>query len=261
MIRTPPEVVSLAAPVYFLSDAHLGAPPEEIASVQRERLEKLFNEVVMKRGSLVIAGDLFDFWYEWRHVIPKQHFPVLFQLKRLIDQHIPVFYLAGNHDFKLHGFLDAVIGVRTLRDDLAVKVGDQSVYVFHGDGVLARDHGYRFLKKVLRNPAAQRAFSWIHPDWGMTLARGTSKTSRAHERGGVEDDKDYLAFAQQKFAEGYTGVVMGHTHRPVEHHEGPHTYLNLGDWITHFTYGLHDGARLSLRHWGDSGSSQATVGE
>jgi UDP-2,3-diacylglucosamine hydrolase len=71
------------------------------------------------------------------------------------------------------------------------------------------------------------------------------------DHGGPEDDRDYLTFARQKFAEGYSGVVMGHTHRPVEHREDSHTYINLGDWITHFTYGLHDGSRLSLLHWSE----------
>lgn len=86
----------------------------------------------------------------------------------------------------------------------------------------------------------------------MRLARGTSKTSRAYDRGGPEDDKDYVAFAQRKFAEGFAEVVMGHTHRPMEHREGLNTYVNLGDWIAHFTYGLHDGARLSLMTWTDA---------
>ena len=257
----PPETVLLTPPVYFLSDAHLGAAPAETTRIQIEWLTQLLHELAVCRGSLVIAGDLFDFWYEWKHVIPKQHFGVLLQLRALVDQKIAVHYLAGNHDFRLHGFLESQVGLKTHRDALIVTVNDRRVYVFHGDGVLKSDYGYRLLKRVLRNPVSQRAFSWIHPDLGMVLARGTSKTSRAYDHGGPEDNHDYLSFARERFAEGFTGVVMGHTHRPIEHCENSHTYLNLGDWITHFTYGVHDGSRLMLRRWSDASPSHTRTGE
>jgi UDP-2,3-diacylglucosamine hydrolase len=139
--------------------------------------------------------------------------------------------------------------LNTHRDALSATINQHAVFIFHGDGVLSADHGYRLLKRVLRNSAAQRAFSWLHPDWAWSLAKGTSVTSRAVQRGGEEDDPDYLAFARRKFNEGFSGVVMGHTHRPLEHREADNTYVNLGDWISHFTYGVHDGARLSLAHW------------
>ena len=248
----PPELFPLAPPVYFLSDAHLGAASPEVARVQIERMRHLFAEIEARQGTLIIAGDLFDFWFEWRTVVPKQHFRTLFDLRSLVERGTAIHYLAGNHDFRLHGFLESVIGLQIHPDDLAVSVNGQPTYVFHGDGVLRRDNGYRALKRLLRNRLAQRAFSWIHPDLAMRLACGTSKTSRAYDHGGPEDDHDYVAFAQRKFAEGFAGVVMGHTHRPMEHREGSHTYVNLGDWITHFTYGLHDGTRLRLLTWNDA---------
>jgi UDP-2,3-diacylglucosamine hydrolase len=249
MTRKPSPLIPLTPPVYFVSDAHLGAAQGELGELQHRYLHELLDQVYQHGRTLVVAGDLFDFWYEWRHVVPKQHFPVLFHLKKLIDRQIAVHYLAGNHDFRVHGFLERTVGLATHADGLAAQIGDDAVYVFHGDGILASDHGYRLLKKVLRNPVVQRAFSWIHPDWAWSLARGTSITSRAVQRSEEEDDPDYLAFARAKFAEGFSGVVLGHTHRPYEHREARHTYINLGDWISQFTYGLHDGARLSLQQW------------
>ena len=249
MTRLPSPLVTLTPPVYFISDAHLGAVGGGAAETQHRLLHELLDEVSARGHTLVIAGDLFDFWFEWRHVIPKQHFPVLFHLRKLVDQQIAVHYLAGNHDFRLHGFLERSVGLTTHANHLAAQIGVDSVYVFHGDGVLRSDHGYRFLKSILRNRLSQRVFSWVHPDWSWNMARGTSTTSRTMRGDRPEDDQDYLDYARAKFAEGFTGVVMGHTHRPWEHHEAGHTYINLGDWISHFTYGRHDGVRLILQHW------------
>jgi len=167
----------------------------------------------------------------------------------MAERGIHIHYLAGNHDFRLAGFLESEIGMMVHADDLAADLDGQPVYIFHGDGILARDYGYRFLKKVLRARWAQRTFRCLHPDFGMRLARGTSITSRAMTRVNPNDDLEYLNFAKKKIAEGYRGVILGHTHRPVEYTEDGGTYVNLGDWIEHFSYGLHDGGRLSLQHF------------
>lgn len=242
----PPSLITLRPPVYFLSDVHLGAALVPDARRQQSNLNDLFTRVAHDGRTLVLAGDIFDFWYEWAHVIPKQPFEVLCALRKLVVEGISVRYLAGNHDFRLRGFLEQTMGMHVHSDALAAEIGGQAVYIFHGDGVLPRDHGYRILKRVLRSPIAQRLFLWLHPDLGMGLARGTSKTSRAMDQSGPEDDKHYLAYAQARFAEGFDAVVMGHTHRPVEHNEDGCSYVNLGDWITQYTYGLHDGRQMRL---------------
>jgi UDP-2,3-diacylglucosamine hydrolase len=241
-----PPLTQLPAPAYFVSDAHLGAVMIRDAVQQREKLDRLLDMVAANGKSLVLAGDLFDFWYEWGHVIPKQPFQVLCRLHRLVEQGVVVYYLAGNHDFRLRGFLENDVGLHVHVNELAVEIAGRPHLIFHGDGILKRDAGYRVMKKVLRNGAAQRIFSWLHPDLAMRLARGTSVTSRAIIKPDPHDDEEFLAWAQGLFAEGYAGVVAGHTHRPVEHIEGDRVYVNLGDWILHYTYGLHDGTRLRL---------------
>ena len=247
-MATLPPLTLLAPPVYFVSDAHLGALLIPNPQDQHARLDRLLEDVLAKGKTLVLVGDLFDFWFEWRHVIPKQPFHVLHRLRTLVEHGVAVHYLAGNHDFRLHGFLEKEVGLRVHGGSLSAEVAGQSVYIFHGDGLLARDHGYRLMKRILRNRTAQRIFSWLHPDCGMALARGTSITSRTLVKEAPDEDRDYLAHARAKFAEGYRAVIMGHTHRPVEHIEGEHIYVNLGDWITHFSFALHDGRRLSLRY-------------
>ncbi|MFZ5433262.1 MAG: UDP-2,3-diacylglucosamine diphosphatase [Calditrichota bacterium] len=241
----------LDAPVFFLSDAHLGAALIANPAMQAQRLNHLLDRIAQSGRTLVFVGDLFDFWYEWKQVIPKQHFRLLCRMQAFVEQGIAIHYLAGNHDFRLHGFLEHELGMQIHHHHLAAQIGDQSVFVFHGDGILARDHGYRLLKRVLRNPIAQRMFSWLHPDIAMRLAHGTSKTSRAIITMNDNDDTEYLEFARQRFEDGFHGVVLGHTHRPVEHVENGKIYVNLGDWITHYTYGFHDGSRLMLRRYED----------
>jgi len=247
-MATLPLLTPLASPVYFVSDAHLGAALIPNPQDQLARLDRLLDRVLAGGKTLVLAGDLFDFWYEWRHVIPKQPFHVLHRLRTLVENGVSVHYLAGNHDFRLRGFLEGEVGLHVHGEALSAEVAGQSVYVFHGDGLLARDRGYRLMKRVLRNRAAQRLFSWLHPDCGMALARGTSITSRTLVKEDADEDRDYLAHARAKFAEGYQAVVLGHTHRPVEHVEGERVYVNLGDWITHYSFGLHDGLRLGLHY-------------
>jgi len=242
-----PSLTALPAPVYFLSDAHLGAILIPDVQQQEHNLNRLLDLVSQQGRTLVLVGDLFDFWYEWRYVVPKYPFRVLCRLRQLADKGIAVHYLAGNHDFRLRGFLESDVGMHIHMDTLTADIAGQPVFIFHGDGVLARDHGYRLVKRILRNRAMQRVFSWLHPDLGMRLARGTSVTSRAVIKSNPLDDQEYLARARKMFSEGYRGVVMGHTHRPVEHIEGDNTYINLGDWILHYTYGIHDGTRLSLK--------------
>lgn len=251
MVKYSRNSTQLRPPVFFVSDAHLGAADIDDPDLQLDRLLALIHQVREKQGSLVLVGDIFDFWFEWKHVVPKQYFRLLHQLRLLVDDGIQVHLFAGNHDFRVHGFLEREIGLVTHQNGAALQIAQSSVFAFHGDGILARDHGYRLLKRVLRNKVCQFLFSWIHPDIGMLLARGTSKTSRNSTKGNPEEDHEYIAFAQSKFREGFDGVVMGHAHRPMQIDEGPQTYINLGDWIIHYTFAIHDGTRLTLERFSD----------
>jgi UDP-2,3-diacylglucosamine hydrolase len=242
-------LVRLEAPVYFLADLHLGeaAAPDEAQKLQK--LEAFLGEVEAEAKTLVLVGDIFDFWYEWRAVVPKAPFGLLCRLRRLTGAGVQLHYLPGNHDFRLQGFLEREIGAVVYEDAAEFEIGGQKIYAYHGDGILAHDAGYRFWKRVLRSGLNQRLFSWLHPDLGMFLARATSHRSRTAGRYREVDEEEYEAFARGRFSRGFQGVVMGHSHHPrqVEFPNG--IYINLGDWIQHFSYGVHDGERLALRYW------------
>ncbi len=246
--RTPAQ---LRPPVYFVSDAHLGAADIENPALQLQRLIALIKQVRKSNGSLVLVGDIFDFWFEWNHVVPKHYFELLFHLRSLVADGLSVHLFAGNHDFRVHGFLEKEVGLVTHQDEAVLQIADQLIFAFHGDGILAKDDGYRLLKKVLRNRFCQFLFSWIHPDIGMQLARGTSKTSRNSTKGSPDQDHEYIAFAHSKFREGFNGVIMGHAHRPMQVDDASNTYINLGDWIIHYTFAIHDGTRMTLERFCD----------
>jgi UDP-2,3-diacylglucosamine hydrolase len=213
------------------------------------RLLGFLREVELRAKTLVLVGDIFDFWYEWKTVLPKRCFGLLCRFQSLIKAGLALHYLPGNHDFRLQGFLEKEMGIAIYTDAQPFQIGEQKIFVFHGDGILKRDSGYRLLKRVLRSRINQRLFSCLHPDIGMTLARTTSRTSRTRVHYMETDEEEYRAFAENQFARGFHGVVLGHSHHPVQVDFPQGTYVNLGDWIRHFSYGIHDGEHLMLHYW------------
>ncbi len=249
-------MIRLDSPVYFLSDAHLGAAsqPEEAAKLQK--LQAFLKDVEAHGRALVLVGDIFDFWFEWASVIPKEHFHLLCRFRELTRAGLAVHYLPGNHDFRLKGFLEREIGMVVHEDDAEFQIGEQKIYVYHGDGILGRDGGYRFLKRILRSRINQRLFSLLHPDLGLALARLTSKESRTGEHYLEDDEDEYEAFARGRFARGFQVVVLGHSHHPRFYERPEGIYVNLGDWVEHFSFGIHNGERMTLHYWQDSGNAE-----
>ncbi|HEX5582012.1 MAG TPA: UDP-2,3-diacylglucosamine diphosphatase [Gemmatimonadaceae bacterium] len=225
----------LPSPCYIVSDLHIG-----IAAPDVERRFVAFTEqVAAAGGSLVVNGDLFDFWFEWRTVIPRTGYRALAALARLRELGLPVLWLAGNHD---------CWGGEVLREDVGVEFVDQwrgriagwDAYVHHGDGLrVVEDRAYRRLRTVLRHPAAIRAFRWIHPDWGSRLAMGSSSASRNHADHGHDEGAGLRRVALDLMAEpgGPELVVFGHSHQTaLERAPRGGVYANAGSWLDEPTY-------------------------
>jgi len=234
----------------FLSDSHFGIGSDE---EQRERREKLFaclDHYAPRIQKLFIMGDLFDFWFEWRHVILKAHFPILCKLRELRDRGIEIYYLAGNHDFALSRFLEDEIGARTDLDHFEFEAEGKRFYLSHGDGLAPADWGYRILKRVFRNRLNQKLYSWLHPDLGQALAHRSSYSSRNHT--GRRWDVDGFAYsaAAQKLADrGYDFIFFAHTHEPVLERAGQGIYVNTGDWLKYRSYAVFDQGVVRLKYW------------
>ncbi|UCH95904.1 MAG: UDP-2,3-diacylglucosamine diphosphatase [Candidatus Aminicenantes bacterium] len=241
--------------IYFISDAHLSLKEDEIEKEKRKKLLG-FLEYIMTAGEakeLYLLGDLFDFWFEWYHVIPKYWFPILYQLRKLVESGINVNFLTGNHDFYTGSYLQKEIGLRCFNESCEFEKDKKRFFVAHGDGYAKKDRGYRLLKKIIRSPVSIFLYkTFISPDLGMQMARWASKSSRQL----VNIDKaawaeEYYRFAQKKFHHGFDYVILGHLHYPIIKEDRPSgkTFVCCGDWMTQFTYTKYDGKRLTLEYW------------
>lgn len=234
---------------YFISDVHLGEQPALLEKDRVTQFVRFLQKLEQDAGQIFFVGDLFDFWFEYKYVIPKKHFTVIRQMARMREKGIEITYLAGNHDFWLGSFFDRELDIHTVTDEWTGEINGKRFFLFHGDGVAKKDHGYRFLKKLLRNRLSIHLFRWLHPDWGIPLARFVSGSSRQYtNRVNLNDQKDYIAFARQRFSEGYDFVVMGHRHTPYQLDEQGKIYINLGDWLEHYSYAVFDGTDLRIQY-------------
>ena len=229
--------------LYLISDAHLGAADPGLEARKLEMLSALFRRVADEEAELVILGDLFDFWFEYRTVVQSEHLEAIRLLEGLRARGCPVSMVAGNHDFWLGDFVRRRLGIKVAMDFLEVEQSGRRFFLAHGDGLGPGDFGYKLLKAVLRFPANIWLYRLLHPDIGIPLAKWFSRISRNHitKDRYLEKDPLWLA-AKERFARGYHGAVFGHVHRPVLREEAGGVYCNLGDFITHFSYGrLRDG--------------------
>ena len=223
--------------LYIFSDAHLGSAAPEKEAEKVLMIEKLFEKVKTDGDRLIILGDLFDFWFEYKHAMPKDHHKVLFMLHELKSRGIQIDYISGNHDFWIDDFFEEHIGVEVHRDIFDLEYNGKKIHFIHGDGLAPADRGYRVLKRILRNPVNIWLYRKLPPDWAIPLAKYVSGSSRDYT--GRRDHTfapAYEKYAKDKLSEGYDIVVIGHLHIPVYEKYDTGVYINTGDFINHFSY-------------------------
>lgn len=244
----------LPSPCHIVSDLHLGAAT---ADVERRFLDFLA-AVRREGGSLVVNGDLFDFWFEWRTVIPRNAFRVLAALAELRDSGSRVVWLAGNHDCWGGDVLRDDIGAEFLTGPLRDSLAGWNSWVEHGDGLReVEDRRYRRLRAVLRNPVSVRLFRLLHPDLATRLATGSSGASRKHTDHDEGKGLRQVAFGRLASDATLDLVVLGHSHAAVlERAPGGGIYANAGSWLHSPTYIRLTPERAELRVWGNSAESE-----
>jgi len=231
----------------LISDVHLGG---HAAEIEKQKIESLlsFLEAVQDQADLLyIVGDLYDFWFEYRRVIPKMDLKVLFKLRRLVESGVQIIYLAGNHDIWLGSYLANEIGITIHHGPLVVEHNSLKLYIAHGDGLAKRDHLVRFLNFLFKNRLNVFLYRLIHPDLGIPFAHFIANISRG--KGDNPYDADYREFARAKWSEGYDVVILGHSHIPVFEKVQDKYYINLGDWIEHFSYLELSNTQPLLKTW------------
>lgn len=239
-----------AGTVVFLSDAHLGAESHAREASREARLHSFLDALPGRASQLVIVGDLFDFWFEYRTAIPRRLFPTLAVLQRLRRAGIDIQYLNGNHDFWLGSFLRESLGIRTTDQPVVVEAQGRRLWVHHGDGLVGGDLGYRVLRRVIRSPFSIGLYQLLHPDLGIPFAHavsGWSRASRGHPP--LQPERLWREIAEPRFAEGFDGVLVGHFHHAYERREHGREFFVLGDWIERFTYAELADGRVTLHTW------------
>jgi UDP-2,3-diacylglucosamine hydrolase len=234
----------------FLSDAHLGAGDRREDRARQARLLSFLEGRATRAGQLFILGDLFDFWFEYRHVVPRRHLQVLLRLRALAESGVRITYFGGNHDFWVGSFLADEVGAIVHQDPARLEVQGRRLFLMHGDGMARGDRGYKLLKGMLRNPVAIAAYRWLHPDVGIPLAYTVSRLSRAsRDESKVDREWLYRQLALPRFAEGADAVVTGHYHHPTHFRRDGRDFLILGDWVTNFTFASLIQGRFQLERW------------
>lgn len=237
--------------IYFLSDVHLGFKNSEREQLKRKKLQAFLNHIQKDARELYILGDLFEFWFEWIHVIPKYWSGVLHQFRKMTEAGINIHLIAGNHDFYMGEYLQKEIGLECHSDSLEFTVNRKHFFIAHGDGLARNDRGYRLLKRIIRNPVSISLFRTLIPaDLGIQLAKWTSVSSRnLMSRKKFFWEEEYFKFAETKFGQGFDYVILGHLHIPQIRESAGKTYVNCGDWIQSFSYACYDQNSLTLNSW------------
>ena len=240
--------------IFFLSDFHLGAPNAE-SSMQRERIIIRFLESIRNEAhTIFLVGDMFDFWYEYRKVVPRGFVRLLGKMAELTDAGIQIHFFVGNHDMWMKNYFQEELNIPVYFEPTEFVVNDLKFLVGHGDGLGPGDHGYKRLKKIFRNPVCQWLFGILPPAIGMGIANYASRRSRAStgqtEEVFLGEEKEWLLIYSREasLTKNFDFFVFGHRHLPIDYRlDNGSRYINLGDWISYFTYACFNGDEMEVR--------------
>ena len=240
--------------IYFASDNHLGAPTAEASMPREKKFVQWLDSIKHDAEAIFLLGDLFDFWFEYKYVIPKGFTRVLGKLAELSDQGIKIHFFVGNHDLWMNGYFEEELGITVHHQPKEFTFNLTSFFIGHGDGLGPNDIGFKRLKKVFTNPFFNWLYRWLHPDIGVRFAQYLSVKNKVIS--GDEDvkflgnDKEWLVqYCQKKLEEKHCDYfVFGHRHLPLDIalNDQSH-YVNLGDWIGHYTYAVFEDGTLTLK--------------
>lgn len=239
--------------VYFASDNHLGAPTKKESLAREKKFVRWLDFVQKDAAALFLLGDLFDFWFEYREVVPKGFVRTLGKLAEISDAGIPIHFFVGNHDLWMKDYFKEELNIQVYHKPHVFQLNDKKFFIGHGDGLGPNDKGYKRMKKVFVHPFSKWLYRWLHPDIGVRLARHLSVKNKLIS--GDEDAKflgeenEWLVqYAKRKLSQQhYDYFLFGHRHLPMEIQLNENsTYINTGDWINYYTYAIFDGEQLSL---------------
>ena len=241
--------------VYFLSDAHLGSLAIPHARMQERRLVRFLDSIKSKASAIYMLGDMFDFWDEYRYVVPKGYTRFLGKLSELTASGVEVHFFTGNPDLWTYGYLQDECGVVVHKVPVTTEILGRVFYLAHGDGLGDPDPKYRLLHALFHSRVCQRLLNAIHPRWGMALGLNWAKHSRLKRADGKEppylgEDREYLVRYAKDYLRSHQDIdyfMFGHRHIELDLMLSRKTRLMiLGDWIWQFTYAVFDGEHMFM---------------
>ena len=242
--------------IYFASDNHLGAPTRNESKEREEKFVKWLDTIKNDAAAIFLLGDLFDFWFEYKTVVPKGYIRTLGKLAEISDLGIPIYFFVDNHDLWMNGYFEEELNIPVFHSPQIFTFNGKKFLIGHGDGLGPGDKGYKRMKKVFTNKFCKWLFRWLHPDIGVRLAQYLSVKNKLIS--GDEDvtflgeDNEWLVqYCKRKLTqEKYDYFVFGHRHLPLEINLDEHSkYFNLGDWIHYYTYGEFNGNHFQIKEY------------
>jgi len=242
--------------IYFASDNHLGAPTQKASKPREKKFVAWLNEIKHDAEAIFLLGDLFDFWFEYKKVVPKGFTRTMGKLAEISDSGIPIYYFVGNHDLWMNGYFEEELNIPVFHEPMEFTFNDKTFLIGHGDGLGPGDIGYKRMKKVFTNPFGKWLFRWLHPDIGVGIAQYFSVKNKlisgAEDINFLGEDNEWLIqYSKGQLKEKHRDYfVFGHRHLPMEIELGNNSkYINLGDWISYYTYGAFDGVTFELKEY------------
>jgi UDP-2,3-diacylglucosamine hydrolase len=241
--------------IYFVSDVHLGAPALKDNKIREALFVRWLNEISPDAAEIYLMGDIFDFWFEYKSVVPRGFTRVLAKLAELTENGIPVHFFTGNHDAWIFDYLPSETGVILHREPLQTELSGKKFFLAHGDGLDAGDKGYLILRKIFTSRTLQRFFSWLHPNIAFSIAHKWSEYGRKSKSIAGDDfrneEEGIYKFAESVIRNGHVDFfVFGHRHRIADMKVGDRSrMILLGEWIESFSYGIFDGEQFTVNKY------------
>ena len=244
--------------IYFLSDAHLGSWAIDHKRMQERRLVRFLDSIKDKAAAVYLLGDMFDFWYEYKYVVPRGYTRFLGKLSELADMGVEVHFFTGNHDIWAYNYLERECGVILHKQPQTIELYGKIFYLAHGDGLGDPSKSFKVIRSIFHNKVCQWLFSGLHPRWGLWFGLEWAKHSRLkHEAEGVPPymgkDREHLVLYTKKYIQYHSNVdyfIYGHRHIELDLQLTKKArVLILGDWISQFTYVVWDGQHLFMQQY------------
>jgi UDP-2,3-diacylglucosamine hydrolase len=237
--------------LYFISDFHLGVPDHDSSLEREKKIVRWLSSVEKDAAAIFLMGDVFDFWFEFKYVIPKGFIRLQGKLAEITDKGIPVYWFTGNHDMWIFDYFTKELNIKIFRDPEVISLNNKKLYIGHGDGLGPGDNFYKFIKKVFRNRFFQEWFRVTPASIGMGIARYWSNSSRITglKKEVYLGDKEWLyIYSKEQEAKGHHDYyIFGHRHLPLDIEINSNSrYINLGEWVNYFTYAVFDGEKTAL---------------